>query len=75
MTDQRVIEVINSHGNDIKDISCVIAGLLHQLRAAQGPEGVEAARQFAVSVAHQMSGSGPTAPDITRINHVFNQHK
>lgn len=75
MTDQRVIDAINSHGNDIKDISCVIAGLLHQLRASQGSEGIEAARLFAVSIAQQMPKSGPTTPDINRINNVFNQHK
>lgn len=75
MTDQRIINAINAHGNDLQTISCIIAGLLQQLKAAQGVEGVEAARAFAISVADSMPKGGPTAPDVDRINHVFNQHK
>ena len=75
MTEQRVIDAINSHGDDLKTISCILAGLLQQLRESQGAEGVEAARQFAVTVAQQMGQGGPTAPDIDRINLTFNQHK
>lgn len=75
MTDQRIINAINSHGNDLQTISCIIAGLLEQLKAAQGAEGIESARAFAVSVAESMPKGGPTTPDVARINHVFNQHK
>ncbi|MBA6096330.1 hypothetical protein N5J66_05870 [Pseudomonas juntendi] len=75
MTEQRVIDAINSHGDDIKTISCIIAGLLQQLRESQGAEGIESARQFALAVAQQMGQGGATAPDVDRINLVFNQHK
>jgi hypothetical protein len=75
MTDQRIIDAINSHGSDIKNISCILAGLLQQLRESQGAEGIEAARLFAVTVAQEMGQGGPTSPDIDHISRVFNQHK
>jgi hypothetical protein len=73
--DQKIIDAINSHGGDILTISCIIAGLIEQLKQAQGSEGVEAARLFALEVAKTMPSNGPTRPDITRISNVFNQHK
>jgi hypothetical protein len=75
MTDQRLIDAINSHATDIQNISCILAGLLQQLRETQGVEGIEAARLFAVSVAKQMPQGGLIAPDIDHISRVFNQHK
>jgi hypothetical protein len=73
--EQRLIDVINSHGGDITTISCILAGLISQLRATQGPEGIEAARVFALEVAKTMPSTGPSRPDTNRISAVFNQHK
>ncbi|MBI6621639.1 hypothetical protein YA0783_25455 [Pseudomonas corrugata] len=75
LNEQKIIDAINSHGGDILTISCVLAGLINQLRAGQGPEGVEAARLFALEVAKTMPSTGPTRPDTARISAVFNQHK
>lgn len=75
MTEQRVIDAINSHATDIKNISCIIAGLLQQLRESQGVEGIEAARLFAIKAAHDMTPDGINSPDIDLITRVFNQHK
>lgn len=75
MTEQRVIDAINSHGSDIQNISCILAGLLQQLRESQGAEGIERAKAFAIEVAKSRSSHGPTKPDIAHISQVFDQHK
>ncbi|MFG0323713.1 hypothetical protein ACF8EF_15450 [Pseudomonas sp. zjy_15] len=75
MTDQRVIDAINAHGNDLQTISCVLAGLLQQLKASQGTAAVEAAKAVAIEVAKSMPQHGPTKPDIDRITRVFDQHR
>ena len=75
MTDQRIIDAINSHGSDIKNISCILAGLLHQLKETQGTEGVEKAKAFALEVAKSFSAAGPAAPNTSHISRVFDQHK
>ncbi|WP_421523059.1 hypothetical protein [Pseudomonas yamanorum] len=75
INDQKIIEAINSHGSDILTISCIVSGLIEQLKQSQGPEGVEAARVFAVDMAKSFPAAGPTRPDAGRISDVFNQHK
>ena len=73
--EQKIIDAINSHGADILTISCILAGLIEQLKQSQGTEGLESARVFALEVAKTMPSIGPTRPDIARISVVFNQHK
>lgn len=73
--EQQLIEVVNSHGSDILTISCILGGLVNQLKAIQGAEGIEAARLFALEVAKAMPSFGPTRPNTDRISDVFNQHK
>ncbi|WP_229999528.1 hypothetical protein [Pseudomonas carnis] len=75
INDQKIIEAINSHGSDILNISCILSGLIEQLKKSQGPEGVEAARDYAVTMAKSFPAGGPTRPDAERISGVFNQHK
>lgn len=75
LNDQKIIDAINSHGGDILTISCILAGLIEQLKKSQGIEGIEAARLFALEVAKTMPSNGPTRPDTARISNVFNQHK
>ena len=48
---QQLIDAVNAHGADLQNLNCVIAGLVHQLAATQGKEGLEGARKFALQVA------------------------
>ncbi|SOP98610.1 hypothetical protein [Pseudomonas syringae] len=75
LDENKLVEVVNSHGSDILTISCVLAGLIQQLKASQGAEGIEAARLFALEVAKTMPIFGPTRPNTDRISATFNQHK
>ncbi len=75
LSEQKIIDAINSHGSDILNISCILGGLIAQLKKSQGPEGLEAARVFAVDIAKSYPAGGPTRPDAGRISEVFNQHK
>lgn len=75
MTDPRIIDAINSHATDIQNISCILGGLLQQLRETQGVEGLDRAKEFAVQAANSLSKAGTVGPDVAHISRVFDQHR
>ncbi|TFF38136.1 hypothetical protein [Pseudomonas sp. RIT623] len=75
MTDPRIIDAINSHAADIQNISCILGGLLQQLRDTQGVEGLDRAKDFAIQAAKSLSKPGAVSPDIAHITKVFDQHR
>lgn len=73
--EQEIIDALNAHGADLLNINCVLSGLAHQLSATQGPEGIEAARQYALKIAEAIPKSGPVRPNPKMISDFFNGHK
>lgn len=71
---QKLIDAVNAHGSDLQNLNCVISGLVHQLFAAQGKEGIEAARLFALRVAEAMPKNGPVRPNPKAISELFSDH-
>lgn len=71
---QKLIDAVNAHGSDLQNLNCVISGLVHQLSAAQGKEGLEAARLFALRVAEAMPKNGPVRPNPKAISEFFSDH-
>lgn len=71
---QKLVDAVNAHGSDLQNLNCVISGLVHQLSASQGKEGLEAARVFALRVAEAMPKNGPVRPNPKKISEFFNDH-
>ncbi|PAA31407.1 MULTISPECIES: hypothetical protein [Pseudomonas] len=71
---QKLIDAVNAHGSDLQNLNCVISGLVHQLSASQGKEGLETARVFALRVAEAMPKNGPVRPNPKRISEFFSDH-
>lgn len=71
---QKLIDAVNAHGSDLKNLNCVISGLVDQLSASQGKEGLETARVFALRVAEAMPKNGPVRPNPKRISEFFSDH-
>ena len=71
---QKLIDAVNAHGSDLQNLNCVISGLVQQLATAQGKEGLEAARVFALKVAEAMPKIGPVRPNPKAISEFFSEH-
>jgi len=71
---QQLTDAVNAHGADLQNLTCVISGLVHQLAAAQGDAGLEAARQFALRVAEAIPKNGPVRPNPKKISEFFSKH-
>lgn len=71
---QKLVDAVNAHGSDLQNLNCVISGLVHQLSASQGKEGLEAARVFALRVAEAMPKNGPVRPNPKKISEFFNDN-
>ncbi|MBH3412714.1 hypothetical protein [Pseudomonas putida] len=71
---QQLVDAVNAHGADLQNLNCIIAGLVHQLAATQGKEGLEGARKFALQVAEGMPKNGPVRPNPKAISEFFSEH-
>jgi len=71
---QKLTDAVNAHGSDLQNLTCVLSGLVHQLSASQGKEGLEAARIFALKIAEAIPKNGPVRPNPKRISEFFSDH-
>ncbi len=71
---QKLIDAVNAHGADLQNINCILSGLVHQLAATQGKEGLESARKFALQVAEGIPKNGPVRPNPKAISEFFSEH-
>ena len=71
----KLIEAINSHGDDILTISSILHGLVMQLKKTQGNAGLDEALGHAMEMAHSYNANGITKPNLERIKAVFEQPK
>lgn len=77
-TDQQIQEltkVVNSHASDIQTLTAIVFGLASQLYAAQGEEGIEAAKGRALNVAKSMGSPFGARPNTQRIATIFDSAK
>ncbi len=73
--EQEITRVINQHAKDLSSLHCVIYGLLKQLRATQGEQGLEAAFIHAMNAASMHRPPSVVTPSSEMIKSMFDMAK
>ena len=69
--ERKLVEVVNSHASDIQALTAMVYGLLAQIHASQGEEGLAAAEALTMTASKSMGSAFGVRPNANLISQLF----
>ena len=74
INETEIQRILNYTGSSLLNLHCILSGLSNQIKETQGTQAIEAAQDYAITLAKTHPG-GPVKPDVAAITKFFKEHK